>query len=137
MGPAIRIDRLTVRYAESIALEDVSLEVGPGSVCGVVGINGSGKSTLLKTILGAVRPTAGTVTIGGLPPAQSRKAGLLGYVPQDEHIDHSFPINEILVDGPDPGLVGRGIGRVLRGIGGVQLAESGSDVVDVYLGVRP
>ena len=53
------------RYDEFWALKDVSLEVEPGTVYGLVGHNGSGKSTLLRMMAGIQRPEQGKVTIQG------------------------------------------------------------------------
>lgn len=47
------------------ALQDVSFEVKPGEVLGLVGSNGAGKSTLLKVVAGVMKPTRGTLTIAG------------------------------------------------------------------------
>lgn len=52
-------------YQEFWALRDVSLNVERGETVGVVGKNGAGKSTLLQLIAGTVRPTSGTITVGG------------------------------------------------------------------------
>ena len=52
---------LGVRYGDTVALEDVSLEVPAGTVAAVVGGDGAGKTTLLRALAGTVRPTAGTV----------------------------------------------------------------------------
>ena len=48
-------------YGNYKALEDVYLEVGEGSIFGLVGINGSGKSTLLRIIAGIFKPDRGAV----------------------------------------------------------------------------
>ncbi|MGK8500830.1 metal ABC transporter ATP-binding protein [Nocardia asiatica] len=92
-APAIEVRGVTVAYAETPALEDVDLTVHPGRVCGLIGMNGSGKSTLFKTIMGLARPERGTVRINGGAPSAARKAGILGYVPQSEDVDWSFPLS--------------------------------------------
>ncbi|WP_439029591.1 metal ABC transporter ATP-binding protein [Gordonia terrae] len=92
-GHAIAVDDVTVRYGDILALDHASVRVPAGRICGLVGMNGSGKSTLFKTIVGSVTPTTGSVTLGGRTPAAARRAGVLGYVPQSEDIDWSFPIS--------------------------------------------
>jgi ABC-type multidrug transport system ATPase subunit len=52
---------LGVRYGDTVALEDVSLEVPAGAVAAVVGGDGAGKTSLLRAVAGTVRPSAGTV----------------------------------------------------------------------------
>lgn len=52
-------------YSEFWALRDISLEVGKGESCGIVGLNGSGKSTLLQIITGTLTPTLGNVQTQG------------------------------------------------------------------------
>lgn len=47
------------------ALEDVSLTVQPGAICGIIGRSGAGKSTLLRMVNGLERPTSGTVSVAG------------------------------------------------------------------------
>ena len=47
------------------ALVDVSFDIAPGSVHGLVGENGAGKSTLIKLIAGALRPSAGEIEVAG------------------------------------------------------------------------
>jgi manganese transport system ATP-binding protein len=90
---ALEINDLTVHYGSVLALDQVSLVVRPGRVCGLVGMNGSGKSTLFKSVMGLVRAEHGTVRIDGRPPAAARRDGLVGYVPQSEDVDWAFPIS--------------------------------------------
>lgn len=92
MTDAIRVDGVTVHYGDVLALREVSLTLERGRVCGLVGMNGSGKSTLFKTVMGLVEPDAGTVTIAGEPPSRARRSGVVGYVPQAEDVDWSFPL---------------------------------------------
>lgn len=58
---------LTKAFGNVRAVSDLSFTVEPGSVTGFLGPNGAGKTTTLRMVLGLVRPTSGTATIGGLP----------------------------------------------------------------------
>lgn len=59
------VQGLTKRFGAVSAVEDLSFDVGPGTVCGFLGPNGSGKTTTLRMLLGLVRPTAGEARISG------------------------------------------------------------------------
>ena len=63
-APLLDIHRLCVRYAGSLALEDVSIQIAPGEIVALVGANGAGKSTLLKAVAGAVAPATGRIALG-------------------------------------------------------------------------
>ncbi|PYE18012.1 ABC-type Mn2+/Zn2+ transport system ATPase subunit [Williamsia limnetica] len=91
--PAISVKDVSVYYGDVHALEHVDLDIAPGRICGLIGMNGSGKSTLFKSIMGLVKPDAGTVSISGGTPAQARSNGLISYVPQSEDVDWTFPIS--------------------------------------------
>lgn len=90
---AIEVEGVTVRYGEVLALDDVTVRLEHGRVCGLVGMNGSGKSTLFKTIMGSIEPDHGTVLVDGVAPKAARRGGVLGYVPQSEDVDWSFPLS--------------------------------------------
>lgn len=92
-APAIAARGVTVRYGDVLALESASLSIAPGRVTGLVGMNGSGKSTLLKALTGMVRPDEGEIELLGHSVSAARAHGLIGYMPQSEDIDPTFPIS--------------------------------------------
>ncbi|MFY0682749.1 MAG: metal ABC transporter ATP-binding protein [Thalassovita sp.] len=84
MTRLIEIKSADVRLGAVVALADVDFHIDRGEIVTVVGPNGSGKSTLMKTVIGALRPSSGTVT---------RADRLrIGYVPQQLHIDPTLPM---------------------------------------------
>lgn len=89
-GPALRVEGLTVSYADEPVLQDVSFEARFGALMGVVGPNGAGKSTLIKAIVGALRPDAGRVEVCGSDAPRARRA--ITYVPQRGSVDWDFPV---------------------------------------------
>lgn len=95
MTDAVHIKGLFHTYpgAAVTALEDVSLSIGSGERVGILGPNGGGKSTLLKLILGLIPTQRGTITVCGLTPAEARRRGLIGYVPQRPETELSMPIS--------------------------------------------
>lgn len=87
---AIDVNRLTVSYGPVPALLDVSVELPPGKLIGVIGPNGSGKSTLMKSVLGFIKPDVGSIRIFGEDATQAK--GKVAYVPQRGAVDWDFPI---------------------------------------------
>ncbi len=83
-GELIQLEHVTCSYGESPVLVDVDLAIADRQFTGIVGPSGSGKTTLLKVLLGTMRPIHGSVY---------RSPGLqIGYVPQVETVDWSFPL---------------------------------------------
>lgn len=83
-GALARLDGVTCAYGRDEVVVDASLTIGPDDFVGVVGPSGSGKTTLLRALLGTLAPRHGRV---------ERAPGLrLGYVPQRESVDWSFPV---------------------------------------------
>ena len=64
-GASFRLAGVSVVFGGTTALSDVDLEIAPGEAVGFVGPSGSGKTTLLRLLNATVRPTAGSVTVGG------------------------------------------------------------------------
>jgi ABC-2 type transport system ATP-binding protein len=75
----IEAEGLTKRYGRTLAVDDLSFSVAPGTVTGFLGPNGAGKSTTMRMILGLDRPDAGRVLIDGKPyRALHRPLGVVG-----------------------------------------------------------
>ncbi|MEQ1862111.1 MAG: ATP-binding cassette domain-containing protein [Chthoniobacteraceae bacterium] len=91
---SIDVRDVTVTYPNgNVALRDATLQLGPGTICALVGVNGSGKSTLFKTIMGFLRPGKGAVQINGRPVREAQRDNLVAYVPQGEEVDWTFPVS--------------------------------------------
>ncbi|GIF06642.1 ABC transporter ATP-binding protein [Actinoplanes siamensis] len=102
-----RIEIRGVRFAYESGrdvLHDIDLTVRPGERLAVVGLSGAGKSTLGRLIAGVDRPTAGSVTVGGvpiagLPPEQLRRQVVL--VTQEHHVFRETVRDNLMVPAPD------------------------------------
>jgi ABC-2 type transport system ATP-binding protein len=67
VAPAIEVAGLTKRFGDTLAVDDLSFTVDPGTIVGFLGPNGAGKTTTLRIVLGLVRPTAGSASVEGRP----------------------------------------------------------------------
>jgi ABC-2 type transport system ATP-binding protein len=79
--PLAQCVAVTRRFGAATAVRDVSLEVGPGEIVGLLGANGAGKTTLIRMLLGLLPATAGTIALFGAAPSRDSRRRL-GYVPQ-------------------------------------------------------
>lgn len=106
--PIITLRNVSVNYEQSIALEDVNLEIFEDDFIGIIGPNGGGKTSLVKAIMGVV-PHSGEIEFA---PALRRKNHLkIGYMPQVSQFDTRFPISieEVVLSGlqSEKGFFGR------------------------------
>ena len=80
-APILRLDGLSVRYAERVALDPADLAVGPGEVVALLGPSGSGKSSMLRAIAGLEPPASGRIWFEGrditAQPTHERGFGLM------------------------------------------------------------
>jgi ABC-2 type transport system ATP-binding protein len=66
-APVLSVERLSKRFGDRVAFDDVSFEVGHGEVFGFLGPNGAGKTTMVRTLGTLLSPSAGTAFISGTP----------------------------------------------------------------------
>jgi len=95
---AVNIQGVTHRYGEHVALRDVTLEVTPGALYGLLGPNGSGKTTLFRILSTLMPPSEGGAHVFGLDTGTSPEAvrRRLGVVFQEEALDDALTVRENL-----------------------------------------
>jgi ABC-2 type transport system ATP-binding protein len=96
--PIVSLDAVSKRYRGRVAVSDVSLEVFPGEIVGLLGPNGSGKTTLMRILTGYVSPTRGSVRVAGFDiardPLTARRH--IGYVPESAPLYSHMRVSEFL-----------------------------------------
>jgi ABC-2 type transport system ATP-binding protein len=94
----IRLTNLTKRYGSFTAVDAISLDVPPGELFGFLGPNGAGKTTTLRMIAGILKPTSGTVEIGGVDIERDpiTAKALLGFIPDRPFIYEKLTGGEFL-----------------------------------------
>ena len=76
----ISIENITKKYGTLVAVDDVSYTVNRGESFALLGPNGAGKTTLMRMLLGFSHPTAGTITINGMPAGKPESRRKIGYL---------------------------------------------------------
>ena len=96
--PAIEVEGLTKMYGDLAAVSDLSFQVAPGEVLGLVGPNGAGKTTTLRSLAGIVVPTQGTIHIAGFDLAREaeRAKARLAFIPDEPHLFEYLTVEEHL-----------------------------------------
>jgi ABC-2 type transport system ATP-binding protein len=92
----IRVEKLSKKFGEVTAVDDISFDVAAGEIFAFLGPNGAGKTTTIKMLTTLLRPTGGTMSIDGLDPAtqpnEVRKR--FGIVFQDPSLDQELTAYE-------------------------------------------
>src|SRR3546814_18632214 len=74
--PVLSVRALRKQYRDTVAVDDISFEVGRGEIVGLLGPNGAGKTTTINMVLGVLEPTSGRIVIEGLDIARHRARAL-------------------------------------------------------------
>ena len=123
--PAVSIQNLTkvfpipFRRRRLVAVKDLTLNVEPGQVYGLLGPNGSGKSTTLKAVLGLLKPTEGTTQIFGRDSNDVESREQVGFLPENPYFYKYLTGAETV----------RFFGRIC-GLKGRQLKERTAELLD-------
>jgi iron complex transport system ATP-binding protein len=128
--PLLAADRVSFAYGERPVLADVSVEVAPGELLGVIGPNGCGKTTLVRLLSGVLAPRAGRVMLDGRGLATYRRRDIarrLAVVPQDPVVTFPFTALEVVLMGRAPHLRALGFPRAVD----VARAREAMALVDV------
>src|SRR3982751_5133654 len=93
---AIDIRNVAKRYAEHVAVRDLSLQVPRGAVYGLLGPNGAGKTTTIRMILNIIVPDSGTITLLGEPHRSKGMTDRIGYLPEERGLYKKMQVRRVL-----------------------------------------
>ena len=91
-----RLDHVTRRFGDVVAVDDVSLDISAGSILGLLGPNGAGKSTVLSLVQGLRRTSTGRVQLFGGAPGDYRSRQRLGCTPQETALPPTLRVGEVI-----------------------------------------
>ncbi|MBA2687555.1 MAG: ATP-binding cassette domain-containing protein [Gemmatimonadaceae bacterium] len=92
----IEIRNVGKRYAEHVAVRDLSLFVPKGAVYGLLGPNGAGKTTTIRMLLNIIAPDSGTITIFGQPNTNPAITNRIGYLPEERGLYRKMQVRRVL-----------------------------------------
>ncbi|MBA3341501.1 MAG: ATP-binding cassette domain-containing protein [Gemmatimonadaceae bacterium] len=93
---AIEINNVFKRYAEHVAVKDLTLRVPKGAVYGLLGPNGAGKTTTIRMILNIIAPDEGTISILGRPANDPAITDNIGYLPEERGLYRKMQVRRVL-----------------------------------------
>src|SRR3954466_15684630 len=96
MNRQLEIDRVSKRYGDVVALENMTFEVRAGEIFGLVGSNGAGKTTAMRIVLGVLAADEGAVRWDGRPIGL-RTRRRIGYMPEERGLYPRMRVAEQLV----------------------------------------
>ena len=92
----IEIDNASKRYAEHVAVRDLSLRVPRGAVYGLLGPNGAGKTTTIRMILNIIAPDSGSIRILGRAANDPALTDHIGYLPEERGLYRKMQVRRVL-----------------------------------------
>jgi ABC-2 type transport system ATP-binding protein len=129
-SPAVSVERLSKRFGDRVAFEDVSFEIGHGEVFGFLGPNGAGKTTTVRTLGTLIAPSSGSASVAGIPLTPENGVAIrqrIAIMPETPGLYPRLSVAENLecfaglYEVPDPA------SRIERALGAVKLTERAHD----------
>ncbi len=94
MPAAIQIERVSKRFRDTVALDEVSFVVPESSIFGLLGPNGAGKTTLMRILVGILGPDEGQIEVTG--GNQRRLKERIGYLPEERGLYQKMKVRDVL-----------------------------------------
>lgn len=99
----IKLENVTKRFGENLAVDEISLEIPTGQILGLLGPNGAGKTTTMRMICGFLAPDEGSIFVEGVNvqkhPLQAQ--AMIGYLPENNPLYKEMLVSELLEWGAD------------------------------------
>jgi ABC-2 type transport system ATP-binding protein len=127
MDAAVTVNHLVVDRGQRRVLDDLSFQIPPGQVTGLLGPSGSGKSTLLRALVGVQLVRSGEVTVLGRPAGSASLRSRVGYVTQSPSVYADLTVRENARF--FAALYGVGAAAADRAVADVGLAEAARQLV--------
>lgn len=105
------------RYGATLAVDNISFEIGKGRIAGFLGPNGAGKTTTIKAFTGTLAPTAGKLSVGGLDTETDPLAvkAITGYLPENNPLYEDMETADyLLYNGAVRGLRGEQLNKAVK-----------------------
>ena len=94
--PVVKVSGVRKSYDDVQAVRELSFQVEPGEVLGLLGPNGSGKTTTIRMIVDIIKPDAGEIRVFGGPMGPD-KADRIGYLPEERGLYQRLKVRDVLV----------------------------------------
>jgi len=96
-GTAIEVRNVVKKYAEHVAVRDLSLTVPTGAVYGLLGPNGAGKTTTIRMLLDIIAPDSGTIRLLDAPHNTKGLTDRVGYLPEERGLYKKMKVRDVLL----------------------------------------
>ena len=92
----IEVQNLIKEFQNTVAVDDISFSVKPGTIFGLLGPNGAGKTTTIRTVLNIIKPTSGNVLFNG-EPINSNFLNQIGYLPEERGLYKKSKVIDVIL----------------------------------------